>query len=132
MSDLFGAGSEDLDWTSDLGVSKPFTFNLLACLKTRFSTCRPLSKVKIMLEVLIKLKLYVYKNDSNVNFFYFRYVSRPVDERFTDSGRSRPLDKAGTRSSRLGDKGAGGKGAGSVSFGLKIRGGGPLSWIRHQ
>ena len=25
-----------------------------------------------MLEVLIKLKLYVYKNDSNVNFFYFR------------------------------------------------------------
>ena len=72
MSDLFGAGSEDLDWTSDLGVSKPFTFNLLACLKTRFSTCRPLSKVKIMLEVLIKLKLYVYKNDSNVNFFYFR------------------------------------------------------------
>ena len=107
MSDLFGAGSEDLDWTSDLGVSKPFTFNLLACLKTRFSTCRPLSKVKIMLEVLIKLKLYVYKNDSNVNFFYFRYVSRPVDERFTDSGRSRPLDKVGTRSSRLGDKGGG-------------------------
>ena len=26
MSDLFGAGSEDLDWSSDLGVSKPFTF----------------------------------------------------------------------------------------------------------
>ena len=25
-----------------------------------------------MLEVLIKLKLYVYKNDSNVNFFYLR------------------------------------------------------------
>ena len=25
-----------------------------------------------MLEVLIKLKLYVYKNDSNVNFFCFR------------------------------------------------------------
>ena len=72
MSDLFRAGSEDLDWTSDLGVSKPFTFNLQACLKTRFSTCRPLSEVKIMLEVLIKLKLYVYKNDSNVNFFYFR------------------------------------------------------------
>ena len=45
---------------------------MLACLKTRFSTCRPLSEVKIMLEVLIKLKLYVYKNDSNVNFFYCR------------------------------------------------------------
>ena len=27
MSDLFGAGSEDLDWTSDLGVSKPFSFS---------------------------------------------------------------------------------------------------------
>ena len=26
MSDLFEAGSEHLDWTSDLGVSKPFTF----------------------------------------------------------------------------------------------------------
>ena len=26
-----------------------------------------------MLEVLIKLKLYVCKNDSNVNFFYFRF-----------------------------------------------------------
>ena len=25
-----------------------------------------------MLEVLIKLKLYGYKNDSNVNFFYLR------------------------------------------------------------
>ena len=25
-----------------------------------------------MLEVLIKLKFFVYKNDSNVNFFYFR------------------------------------------------------------
>ena len=24
MSELFGAGSEDLDWTSDLGVSKIF------------------------------------------------------------------------------------------------------------
>ena len=45
---------------------------MLACLKTRFSTCRPLSEVKIMLEVLIKLELYVYKNDSNVNFFCFR------------------------------------------------------------
>ena len=49
-----------------------------------------------------------------------------MDERFTDSGRSRPLDKVGTRSSRLGDKGGEGEGAGSVSFGLKIRrGAGP-------
>ena len=46
-----------------------------------------------------------------------------MDERFTDSGRSRPPDKVGARSSRLGDKGEGGEGAGSVSFGLKIRGG---------
>ena len=57
-----------------------------------------------MLEVLIKLKFYVYKNDSNVNFFYLLFlqiVSRPVDERFTDSSGFRPLDKVGTRSSRL-------------------------------
>ena len=49
---------------------------MLACLKTRFSTCRPLSEVKIMHEILIKLKLYGYKNDSNnVNVFYFRLFS---------------------------------------------------------
>lgn len=28
MSDIFGAGSEDLDWTSDLGVSERFRLHI--------------------------------------------------------------------------------------------------------
>ena len=46
-----------------------------------------------------------------------------MDERFTDSGRSRPSDKVGPGLPDSEIKGGGGEGAGSVSFGLKIRGG---------
>ena len=50
MSDIFGAGSEDLDWTSDLAVSKPFTFTCLLAFvaKQAFSACRPLNEVKCL------------------------------------------------------------------------------------
>ena len=45
-----------------------------------------------------------------------------MDERFTDSGRSRPSDKVGPGLPDSEIK-RGVEGAGSVSFGLKIRGG---------
>ena len=54
-----------------------------------------------------------------------------MDERFTDSSGCRPLDKVGPGLPDSEIKGAGGgEGAGSVPLGLKIRGAGPLSWIR--
>ena len=83
-----------------------------------------------MLEVLIKLKLYVYKNDSNVNFFYLRLF--PAQWMNGLQTVADPNLQIRWGPGLPGDKGGGGKGAGSVSFGLKIKGGGLLSWIQHQ
>ena len=77
-----------------------------------------------MLEVLIKLKLYVYKNDSNVNFFYFRlFPAQWMNGLQTVADPDLQLRWGpGLPDSEI-KSGAGGEGAGSVSFGLKIRGG---------
>ena len=85
-----------------------------------------------MLEVLIKLKLYVYNNDSNnVNFFYFRlFPAQWINGLQTVADADLQIRWGpGLPDSEI--KRRGEEGAGSVSFGLKIRGGGPLSWIRH-
>ena len=86
-----------------------------------------------MLEVLITLKLYVYKNDSNVNFFYFRlFPAQWMNGLQTVADPDHQIRWGpGLPDSEI--NGGGGEGAGLVSFGLKIRGGGgPLSCIRHQ
>ena len=84
-----------------------------------------------MHEILIKLKLYGYKNDSNVNFFYFRlFPAQWINGLQTVADADLQIRWGpGLPDSEI--KRRGGEGAGSVSFGLKIRGGGPLSWIRH-
>ena len=85
-----------------------------------------------MHEILIKLKLYGYKNDSNnVNFFYFRLFSAQwINGLQTVADADLQIRWGpGLPDSEI----KGGEGAGLVAFGLKIRGGGePLSWIRHQ
>ena len=78
-----------------------------------------------MLEVLIKLKLYVYKNDSNVNFFYFRlFPAQWMNGLQTVADPDLQIRWGpGLPDSEI----RGGEGAGSVSFGLKIsRGWAPL------
>ena len=74
-----------------------------------------------MLEVLIKLKFYVYKNDSNVNFFYFRlFPAQWINGLQTVADPDLQIRWGpGLPDSEI----KGGGGAGSVSFGLKIRGG---------
>ena len=77
-----------------------------------------------MHEILIKLKLYGYKNDSNnVNFFYFRlFPAQWMNGLQTVADPDLQIRWGpGLPDSEI--KGGGGEGAGSVSFGLKIRGG---------
>ena len=76
-----------------------------------------------MHEILIKLKLYGYKNDSNnVNFFCFRlFPAQWINGLQTVADPDLQIRWGpGLPDSEI--KGGGG-GAGSVSFGLKIRGG---------
>ena len=77
-----------------------------------------------MLEVLMKLKLYVYKNDSNVNFFYFRlFPAQWINGLQTVTDPDLQIRWGpGLPDSEIKGRG-GGEGAGSVFFGLKIRGG---------
>ena len=77
-----------------------------------------------MHEILIKLKLYGYKNDSNnVNFFYFRlFPAQWINGLQTVADADLQIRWGpGLPDSEI--KRRGGEGAGSVSFGLKIRGG---------
>ena len=77
-----------------------------------------------MLEVLIKLKLYVYNNDSNnVYFFYFRlFPAQWMNGLQTVADPDLQIRWGpGLPDSEI--KRGGGEGAGSVPFGLKIRGG---------
>ena len=84
-----------------------------------------------MLEVLIKLKLYVYNNDSNnVNFFYFTlFPAQWMNGLQTVADADLQLRWG----PGLPDSEINGGGGGWVGrFWSKNKGGGPLSWIRHQ